>query len=224
MVLTFAPQLAKYPRVLHTLGVDLGQQHDPTALSVIERYTVNDGTPDRPQERHAFAVRYLERLPLGTTYPKQVEHVQAVLGRLERDHHQQPRTDAPTLVIDQTGVGRPVLDMFRAAGMRPEGVTITAGEGESRHGNDWRVAKLTLVSRLQAMLHAGELKIARDLPETQALVKELQDFRATFTNAGNAVFNAREGAHDDLVLSVAIALWWTARPQPVSARRKTKGF
>lgn len=40
------------------------------------------------------------------------------------------------------------------------------------------------------------------------LSEQFRDFRATFTSAGNAVFAAREGAHDDLVLATAIALWF----------------
>jgi hypothetical protein len=66
------------------------------------------------------------------------------------------------------------------AGLDPLGVTITLGENETRapDGSGWRVSKLTLVSRLQAMLHAGELKIAKSLPEAGALALELRDFRA----------------------------------------------
>jgi hypothetical protein len=47
----------------------------------------------------------------------------------------------------------------------------------------------------------------RELPEADALVRELQDFRVEFTAAGNLTFNARQGRHDDLVLALAIAAW-----------------
>ena len=68
-------------------------------------------------------------------------------------------------MLDQTGVGRPVVDMFRHAGLSSIGVTITAGDSETRvHADEFRVAKLLLVSRLQAALHAGELRIAKELP------------------------------------------------------------
>ncbi|MEX2281803.1 MAG: hypothetical protein WEE89_04925 [Gemmatimonadota bacterium] len=112
-------------------------------------------------------------------------------------------------MVDQTGVGRPVFDMFERAGLSPIGVTITAGDQETRvnHSN-YRVAKLLLISRLQAALHANDLQVASELEEAATLVKELQDFRATFSDAGHASFNAREGAHDDLVLAVAIAAWY----------------
>jgi hypothetical protein len=65
-----------------------------------------------------------------------------------------------------------------------------------------------LVSRLQAHFHSNDLKIARALPEAAVLAAELQDFRASISEAGYASFGARVGKHDDLVLALAIARWW----------------
>ena len=39
------------------------------------------------------------------------------------------------------------------------------------------------------------------------MVRELQDFRVEYTAAGQLTFNARSGKHDDLVLTLAIAVW-----------------
>jgi hypothetical protein len=69
------------------------------------------------------------------------------------------------------------------------------------------VPKLLLVSRLQASLHAGELKFAMGLAEEQAFKSELSEFRMRHTDSGRLTFGAREGRHDDLVLGLAIALW-----------------
>jgi hypothetical protein len=41
---------------------------------------------------------------------------------------------------------------------------------------------------------------------------ELQDFRRKLSDAGRVTYAARTGRHDDLVLAVAIAAWWIARP------------
>jgi hypothetical protein len=73
------------------------------------------------------------------------------------------------------------------------------------------VAKLNLISRLQALLQEGRLKILRSLPEAEALVRELQHFQAQYTDAGHMTFNARSGRHDDLVLALAIAAWYAHR-------------
>src|SRR6516162_8400972 len=111
------------------------------------------------------------------------------------------------LVIDVTGIGKPVFEMFTYSGISLLGVLITAGTAETRDGVICGVPKLTLVSRLQALLHQGRLKIHRELAEAETLVRELQDFRVEFTAAGHLTFNARSGKHDDLVLALAIAVW-----------------
>jgi hypothetical protein len=220
----------------YVLAVDLGQSIDPTAVAVLQVTTRQDavfasvdakeptpgavvppldwfrvpgiGALKDPDAVARMDVRYLERLPLRMPYPAQIEIIAGLLRRPPLDRH-------PTdLVLDQTGVGRPVLDMFRRAGLRPIGVTITAGDSESSVDSEtYRVSKLVLVSRLQALLHAGELRIAKDLREAPTLIRELGDFRATYSEAtGYVRFGAREGTHDDLVLSVAIGAWWASRP------------
>jgi hypothetical protein len=195
-----------YP-VVHTVGVDLGQSHDPTAIAVVETEVKTrcffDGWSAEPRqvsEGVQHRVRHLERLPLQTPYPAQVEVVAGL--------HRSALLKEPEIVIDETGVGRAVGDMFEAGGLKPHRVTITAGSEETRAGaTSWRVAKLILVSRLQASLHAGELKFAVGLSEARTLRQELSEFRMRHTASGAAVFGAREGRHDDLVLATAIALW-----------------
>ena len=145
-----------------------------------------------------FQVGHLERVPLGTPYPGVVAHVGRLLEKLPA---------RAELVIDFTGVGRPVFDMFTYSGIYPQGVLITGGTAETRDGAICSVPKLTLVSRVQALLHQGRLKILRELPESETLVRELQDFRVEYTTTGHLTFNARSGRHDDLVLALAIAVW-----------------
>jgi hypothetical protein len=220
------------------VSVDLGQQADPTAIAVLEVVTRRDAVDaqyldprgelaklvsnswfvkegarngrliDRPLR---VDVRYLERLPLRMAYPDQIAHLGALLRRPPL------ATARPALVVDQTGVGRPVVDLLRRAGLRPIGVTITSGDRAAvdwTHGPDaeWHVAKLLLVSTLQAALNEHTLRIAKTLPDARAFVEELMDFRATIGEAtGYTSFGAREGAHDDLVLAVALGLWWATR-------------
>ena len=175
------------------IGVDLGQSHDPTAICVIE------------QVGEQFRCGHLERLPLGTPYPLIVARVAALM--------QHPTVAGNVrLAIDATGVGRPVCDMFERAGIRFTGVIITAGHGETNPGGNYRhVPKITLISHVQALLHAGHLKIRQDLPEADNLVRELQDFRVNYSASGFMSFNAREGKHDDLVLALAVAVWCALR-------------
>lgn len=177
----------------YTVGVDLGQSQDPTAICVIRKF-------EEARQKPVFQVGHLERLPLGTTYPNVVAHVIGLLSRPEIRGKSE-------LVIDFTGVGRPVFDMFQFQGVSPIGVTITGGTAISHEGLIWSVPKGHLISRVQALLHEGRLKIHADLPDAAALVSELQSFRVEYSDSGYMKFNARVGAHDDLVLALSIALW-----------------
>ena len=82
-------------------GLDIGQANDPSALCVIERVGPR------------LHVRHLERLPLGLPYPAQVERVAGVLDR-------PPLVGHVRLVLDATGVGRPVLDLFDESSELPD--------------------------------------------------------------------------------------------------------
>jgi hypothetical protein len=193
--------------VRYFIGVDLGQSHDPTAIAVVRRlrfllsHDVNSSTPTWKEEKPTiYQCGYLERVPLGTTYPAIVAHV----GRLLQRPIWAGKID---LALGQTGVGKPIADTFAAAGLTFTGVMITGGDSESSEGRTHRVPKMTLVSALQALLHEGRLHIQKDLTEAAQLVRELQDFRVKYTENGHLTFNAREGKHDDLVLALAIAVW-----------------
>lgn len=194
------------------MGLDLGQSHDPTAICVIKRTRVHElyGNPKYPRSRtksELFQCGYLERLPLGTTYPRVVSYVAGLLQR-------PIWSGVVDLSIDGTGVGRPVVDMFEVAKIPFTAVTITGGDQEIRVSHDdFRVPKIKLVSGIQALLHAGTLKIQKELADAETLVRELQDFRVAFSDAGRMTFNAREGKHDDLVLALAIAVWDATQPE-----------
>jgi hypothetical protein len=195
------------------VGIDIGQAHDPTAIAIVSRITTETANPAlsaaNPEPRPRYEVQHLERLRLGMPYPQQVDHLEAMLCRPPLNRL------GPRVLVDYTGVGRPVFDMFagRHALRRAQGVVITGGRDTTRHGPGWSVPKGELVSKLQALLHAGELRIAASLPDAPVLLRELQDFRVRFTDAGNATFNAREGAHDDLVLALALAVFGLSRPE-----------
>jgi hypothetical protein len=214
------------------VGVDLGQSSDPSAIAVLEHVTgvIDAGTDyerhcglpttQKPAER--VNVRHLQRLPLGLSYPAQVQHVADLLMRppLYGNENQAPAQ----LIIDETGVGRAVGDIFNDAGLRPIRLSITAGSELTWASNERvHVAKTILISTVDAMLHTGTLRFAAALSEAGAMKDELQDFRRKLSDAGRATYAARTGAHDDLVLSVAIACWWISRPLPAYASFGTYG-
>ena len=152
-------------------------------------------------ENAIFQVGHLQRMPLMTSYPQIAHHVRRLFMGLP---------SSTEVVLDATGLGAPVYDIFLAAGLSPIGVMITAGTAQSEDGRFLHVPKMLLISRLQALLHEGRLKIQKSLPEASVLMGELLDYRIQYTSAGHLTFNAREGRHDDLVLALAIACYRAA--------------
>ena len=151
-------------------------------------------------------VLHLQRLQLGMSYPAQVAMVREILAR-------PPLRGIAQLVLDFTGCGRPVADLFCEAGLTPVQVCITGGfEAEFKGANTWSVPKHLLISSLQATLHTGVLRFAPSLREASAMAEELKDFSRHTSAAGRNIYEARGSAHDDLVLSVALAVWFVNKP------------
>jgi hypothetical protein len=118
------------------------------------------------------------------------------------------------LVVDGTGVGAPVVDMLRAAGLRCEitAVTITGGERESRRLSlSVGVPKRDLIAGVQLALEKGELRIARRMKEMGSLVRELVAMKIGSGGGGVGHEDGRE--HDDLVIALALACWRARRRQ-----------
>ena len=199
------------------ISADLGQSQDWTAICIAEL----DG--------NVLNVRHLERPRLGTSYPVICER----LGELVRDlttwetrrkpmeTYRESYQEVPDLIIDATGVGRPVVDLLTQAGLRPISVTITGGEAETGGVRDWHVPKRVLVSSLQIFLQSDRLKISKALPLAEVLVKELLEFTVKISTSGSTSFEAlRARSHDDLVLATAQACWWASRPGPAGIQTR----
>jgi hypothetical protein len=199
-----APRGASYH-----IGLDLGQKHDFTAIAILERRDA--GLPHflHPWavEETAYQLRYLERLPLGTPYPKIVEHIAALTRRPELQLHTE-------LVVDGTGVGAPVVDLLRQAALpcRITSLSITAGEHAHQTHRSAAVPKRDLIATLEVMLDEEELKIAAALPERRRLVEEFMSLKAGTTRTGHETFGAAGSNHDDLLIAVALACWSAKRP------------
>jgi hypothetical protein len=67
---------------------------------------------------------------------------------------------------------------------------------------------------VQKFLSSDRLIIAKSLPHAGLLKKELRDFRVRVSKSANEIYEAREGAHDDLVLSLAVSLFVAEHPMP----------
>jgi hypothetical protein len=199
-------------------GLDLGQSRDYSALAILDRLQVIEGDSrtttfdtkgnivSPPRMPPTYSLRHLERFALGTSYTTVVDRVVSAFSR--------PPLSGTTLAVDETGCGRPVVDMLRKAKprvtVRP--ILITGGSAVTQEGPGWHVPKKQLASILQVLLQSRRLTVVKSMPEAATLVKELQAFRVKVSAAGTEQFEAwREKDHDDLVLAVAIAAWVAER-------------
>src|SRR5918993_429051 len=173
------------------IGVDLGQQRDPTAIAVVERGYVNAGAPynarywyggrelygAREPVRLEYHVRHLERPPLGTSYVDVVERIISLMESLgDREL---------VLAVETTGVGRPVADMLKArlnewldnhppAHITNARITNPGGDSVTKvEGGGLRVPKRDLASAPLVLMQNGQLKIAEAMPLAETLRKEL---------------------------------------------------
>ena len=185
----------------YTIGLDLGQSKDYTALIILETIHQYRGKED------TYNVLNLERTR-GTPYTEVVDRTKAIMQKLK----------GASLVVDQTGVGAPVVDMFRKAGLKPVGVMIHGGAAESRESQTWKVPKRNLVGVVQVPLQNKRLNIANG-PLQDILVNELLNFKVKIDpeTAHDSYSAWRERDHDDLVLAVALAVWWADHQQKITA-------
>jgi len=166
------------------LGIDLGQAQDYSAIAAVER------------QNDVLYLRHIERLPLGTSYAAVVRRIEVLVDSISPCQ----------VILDATGVGRPVLDSLMTAGVEPMAVSITAGK-KSRYENGMHyVPKRELVLVLITALENGKLLIAKSIPLAPAFLQELSNFKRTVSAEGYDSYEAATG-HDDMVIAVALAVW-----------------
>lgn len=215
-----------------TIGCDVGQRVDPTAIAVCEREQPGKGQPDR------FIVRHLERLEIGTPYPDIAARIAAVYrgvvarmtARLsEAQTYKQAvgelrgyllpdgvlwgeAADSVFLMVDATGVGTPVVDLMREqAGLEDAkltGVFFTSGDrcSVSPGAREGSVGKAYLVSRLQSLLQYKRIRLPQTA-EARALADELLNYEIRVTADANVTAGAfKTGTHDDLVTALGLAV------------------
>ncbi len=227
------------------VGLDLGKTRDYTAMAVLVSTMQPTGRVTRipagfsmaegqvydtvPQLEQHFEVLHLDRWR-GKLYRDAVPKLERVLAGITARNHamnqamNNGRATHPdvTVLVDQTGVGVAVVDdVLRAAGLQVTGITITGGQTPNQDGHDWRVPKADLVGRLEVAFENRRLALPGPddgVPLVDALVGELGTFRAKKKLAtGHETFEHwRETDHDDLVLALAMAVWYAEHRHQVN--------
>lgn len=196
----------------YVLSLDLGKMSDPTAYTLTEKtirqwreYSHNEPGYELNRNRRHTIYHLLDiyRPPLGTSY------IDIALDVSRRMQH--PLLEGQCdLVIDATGVGRPVLEiMEKIHNLSPVGIVITGGHSVTKSEDGLlRVPKIDLVTNGQLILQSKRLVIA-DVALAPLLRTELQQFVGKNRSvSGIESFEAwRERDTDDIVLSLLQGLW-----------------
>ena len=189
-----------------TIGADLGSLQDPTAISIIEDLLVpaprwGKGYVQEFEPRQQTLVQAF-RLKVGLDWP-------VIVDAIRRVKNQVPDS---TLWVDTSGIGQPVGAMLKEKGVMFTGLTITAGDTFKKVDHiTYRCSKSYLISYLSTLFQSGELRIAEGIKDAKEFRQQVEDFQALTTASGNLSFGTREGRHDDLLLSSALAAFGVAQ-------------
>jgi Terminase RNaseH-like domain len=233
-------RMPKYTPKRYSVGVDLGQANDYTAIAVLKKEVVPPQTAmfspvgERPGNRLVegdivYDLVYLKRPKLGTSYDTIAKRVADLVCKLE-PQGAFGELGQVTLSVDGTGVGRGVVDMldaeFKRRGATSKAVprvdfrrvSVTGSQTQlkrpQRTNGYWSVPKKDLVFPAVAAFQGGRIRIARGITDRGALVEELRNYRRTVNiSTGNMSFEPwRESEHDDLLFALCLALWgWQQR-------------
>jgi hypothetical protein len=188
------------------VGLDLGQAADPSAIAVVQRAELVgewDGAAFTHRREIELRLRHLERMELGMKYPEIERKVSRMMGS-------EAMAGTCCLLVDATGVGRPVVDHLRESGLGEKmlAVMVTGGQMARSEGGFEYVPKRDLIVGLQLLFEDEALRISAELKHVGTLKQEMADMQVRITPSGTEQFGAwREGEHDDLVFAVALACW-----------------
>ena len=189
------------------LGFDPAQVRDFAALAAIEVTSDKGGLIFK-----LYGMERRQRL----SYPDLIAWVTSAL-KIPEFHTN--TTSSPELVLDSTGVGVAVKDLLLRVGVKPIAITTTSGNVVTKIDNfSFNVGKALLVGKFLAVFDAGRFQVNPNLPIYPQFERELLGFKAEISARGNAIFEAEEGEHDDLISACYLCVWWAeTRPKPQRA-------
>jgi len=139
----------------------------------------------------------------GLDYPVMVNWVIGIL-KMPQFNHGEP----PKFVMDASGVGVAVSDMFKAKGIRHTGITFSKGNICTRTGPRITLGKPRLIGKFLAAFDSGKVQVNSGQPLWPQMEREMLSFRAEMKENGYTKFEAEEGENDDLLISLAMAVWY----------------
>ena len=164
-----------FPKGEYYAGVDFGKLQDYSVITVLKR------------EGKVLKLVYLYQFPLETPYTQ-------VIGHLVRADQ---KFDFRKMLVDQTGVGEPVLEEIRSQGIScVEGVKFTVQTKEE------------LLTNLKIFMEQNRLAI----PYHRQLCQQINEQQYAYSKSGHLQFSHPPNSHDDMLWALALSAYAAREP------------
>jgi len=207
--------------IFNYLGLDLGKTQDYSVLTHLKAFQIHKYEKDYDEkiiyrsdmgqdpidfyEPIRYRLQNCHRWELGTSYNTVVDDI---INLLKLPYFKQNSTP---LIIDATGVGSAVFDIFKSKNLFPIAITITSGNSMGENDIGYTVPKQDLLDNMSIIVNQERLKINNKIQDKKIIIGELQSFEKTINKRGNISLEAENKSKDDIVLSISYALWYAHR-------------
>ena len=204
----------RLPSAEYILSQDIGKKQDDTT-SLIYRITPEyvDSYDGGRRVMTFMDVVYMDKRRL--SYDRLARFTQELMQSASLG-------ERSTLLIDGTGIGEAVYDIYTSKGLEPVKIIFTSGETasmernraeQSKRFNDisgYKVPKVDMVSAAQVIFQQGRIRFAPDLPFRDECLEQLQSFVGKVNERTENVKyeNLTDEIHDDFVVNILMASWY----------------
>ncbi len=199
----------------HVVSLSLGTVAEPSGLVVVaprtqfsepdEEYDLeeaysrrNAGYGRQRDSENYFNVTWIERFDAGRSIP-------AIVARVSELISNKLLAKKCSLLLDITSTGATPRRVFEDRGLHPTLIDLTNSGSEERSGEVKRVPLRDVIGAAQVVVHTRRLKVADKLDLASTLAGDLLSCNPKPVARG---LDLRGGRNSDLVLALAVALWW----------------
>jgi len=162
-------------------GADFGKLEDHSVLTILQH------------KGNLLKLIYLHEFPIDTPYTNVIGHI--VQADKKFNFHK--------ILIDQTGVGEPVLEELKNQGIQNiEGLTFTTKTKEE------------LLTSLKILMEQKRLK----MPYHRRLCQQINEQEYQYSKSGYLTFNHPTGSHDDMLFALALGCYAATMGRKASSR------
>ncbi len=169
--------LEPYPNLEQTItkgeyfaGLDLGKLHDHSAIVIVQR-----------NQEHL-------KLVYSHQFPLQMPYIEIINTLIRADE----KFSFKKLLVDQTGLGEPILE-----NMHDQGLKCAEGTKFSQE------TKTELLTNLKLVMEQDQLAI----PYNKDLCQQINDQQYSYSKNGKLTFNHPPNSHDDMLWALALAVY-----------------